>query len=544
MSLPHEPIPLIPPMTRRIAQQAFPKGNVYMKMRDELGTIYKTDVFADLYPLQGQPSYSPWRLALVSIMQFAENLSDRQAADAVRARLDWKYALSLELGDSGFDYSVLSEFRQRLLAHDAGERLLDVMLTHFKAQGLLTGTGKQRSDATHVFAAVQWLNRLEFVGRSLQNALEQLSEEAPDWLKAWVEPIWFTRYGQVLSDYRLPKSKTEREALALQIGHDGWQLLETIYHDSSCPSDLRDVSAVRILRQIWVQQYVWIDGELHWRKGKELPPSHRLIKSPFDLEARYSRKRETEWVGYKVHLTETCDEQSLNLITHVQTTPATTNDVVILPDIHQALARKDLLPDEHYVDAGYMSAVDLAQAELEYDVNLMGFVREESSWQRETGYDISAFDIDWINQQVTCPQGHHSTSWIPIVDAKRTLFRVAFPKSACRTCPVHDQCTRSVKRHLTFPEQAVFEKREQRRAEQKEDTFRERYRIRSGVEGTMSEGAFVLGMRRSRYRGLDKTHLQHVMTATAMNLTRAINWLATPKKSKTRKTRFAKLQAA
>lgn len=544
MSLEYEAIAMIPPMTRRIALQAFPKGNVYMKMRDELGTIYKTDVFTDLYPHQGQPGYSPWRLALVSIMQFAENLSDRQAADAVRARLDWKYALSLELGDSGFDYSILSEFRQRLLAHDAGERLLDILLSHFKQEGLLRGTGKQRTDATHVFAAVKWLNRLELVGRSLQNALEQLSEEAPDWLRAWVEPIWFSRYGQVLSDYRLPKAKTEREALALQIGHDGWHLLETIYHDSSCPSHLCSVSAVQILRQIWVQQYVWIDGKLHWREGKQLPPSHRLIKSPFELEARYSRKRETEWVGYKVHLTETCDEQSLNLITHVETTPATTNDIVILPDIHKALARKNLLPDEHYVDAGYMSAVDLTQAELEYDVNLMGFVREESSWQRETGYDISAFNIDWEKQQVTCPQGHHSTSWREIADEKRTLCRVAFPKSACRTCSVHDQCTRSVKRHLTFPEQAVFEKREQRRAEQKEDTFRERYRIRSGIEGTMSEGAFVLGMRRSRYRGLDKTHLQHVLTATAMNLTRTMNWLEKPEKSKTRKTRFARLQAA
>ena len=544
MSLEYETIPPIPPMTRRTAQQAFPKGNVYMKMRDELGAIYTSDVFQDLYPRKGQPGYSPWRLALVSIMQFAENLTDRQAADAVRARLDWKYALSLELGDSGFDYSVLSEFRQRLLDHDASERLLDVLLNHFRDEGLLTGVGKQRSDATHVCAAIQWLNRLELVGRSLQYALEQLSDEAPDWLRNWVEPIWFSRYGEVLSAYRLPTSRPEREQLALQIGQDGWLLLDTLYHDTRCPAHLKELPAVQILRQIWLQQYVWMNEQLQWRTGKELPPAHRLLKSPFDLEARYSRKRQTEWVGYKVHLTETCDDQSLNVITQVMTTPASTNDIVILPDIHEALAQKDMLPDEHFVDAGYVSAVDLANAQTDYGVNLMGFVWEESSWQKATGYDVSAFVIDWEKQQVTCPQGQLSTSWIPVVDDKRTVFRVAFPKSACRACSARDQCTRSVKRHLTFPEQAVFEKREQRRMEQKEKAFHEQYRIRSGIEGTMSEGAFVRGMRRARYRGLDKTHLQHVLTATAMNLTRAMNWLTKPAKSKTRTTRFARLQAA
>ena len=148
-----------------------------------------------------------------------------------------------------------------------------------------------------------------------------------------------------------------------------------------------------------------MNEQLQWRAGKELPPARRLLKSPFDLEARYSRKRQTEWVGYKVHLTETCDDQSLNVITQVMTTRASTNDIVVLPDIHEALAQKDLLPDEHFVDAGYISAVDLANAQTNYAINLMGFVREESSWQKATGYDVSAFAIDWDKQQVTLSTG-------------------------------------------------------------------------------------------------------------------------------------------
>jgi transposase len=544
MSLDRNPILSIPPMTKRIARQAFPKGNVYMKMRDRFGTLYEDDLFADLYPIDGQPAYAPWRLALVSVMQFAENLTDRQAADAVRARIDWKYALSLELDDSGFDFSILSEFRQRLIADDQGERLLNELLRHFDEAGLLKGKRKQRTDATHILASVRRLNRLELVGRSLQQALDKLSEEDPDWLREWVEPIWFTRYGHVLSSYRLPKSPSEREALALEIGQDGWRLLDAIYHDPDTPDDLRHLRAIQILRQIWLQQYVWDNDQLRFREGKELPPAHRLIESPFDIDARFSRKRATEWVGYKVHLTETCEDAHPNVITRVVTTPASTPDINALPEIHAGLHRENRLPEAHFVDMGYLSAVDLHRAQADYGVNLVGFLREDASWQTQTGYDISAFEIDWQAERVTCPEGTVSTSWNTYTDEKRTRIRVAFPQSSCATCPARDACTRGKRRHLSFPEQAVFESRDQRRTEQKTIAFQQAYQRRSGVEGTMSQGAFVLGMRRTRYRGLEKVHLQHILTATAMNLTRAMNWLDRRPKSRTRKTRFGRLQVA
>jgi len=130
-----------------------------MKMRDELGTFFTDDQFQDIYPPEGQPSFSPWRLALVSIMQFTECLSDRQAADAVRARIDWKYALNLSLEDEGFDHSILCEFRQRLLDRAECERLLTSMLQIFKSKKLLKEGGKQRTDATHVLASSRLLNR-------------------------------------------------------------------------------------------------------------------------------------------------------------------------------------------------------------------------------------------------------------------------------------------------------------------------------------------------------------------------------------------------
>lgn len=160
MSLKSQPIPPIPPLTIPSAQKAFRTGNTDRQMRDLEGTFFSDDQIDALYPADGQSTCSLWRRALVNVMQFAENLTDRQAADAVRARIDWKYALRLELTDDGFDFSVLSEFRQRLIEHEAGESLLNEMLRQFQARERLRRGGQQRTDSTHVLAAVRHLNRL------------------------------------------------------------------------------------------------------------------------------------------------------------------------------------------------------------------------------------------------------------------------------------------------------------------------------------------------------------------------------------------------
>src|SRR5215212_9034039 len=169
MSLqPQQPLPRVPEQTARIARAAFPKGSPYLTLRDTLGTIFEDGHFADLYPKQGQPACPPWRLALITLMQFREGLSDRQAAEAVRARIDWKYLLGLELSDPGVDFSVLCEFRDRLLAGGAQERLLERVLEVARELGVLKARGRQRTDSTHVLAAVRTLNQLELVAETLR----------------------------------------------------------------------------------------------------------------------------------------------------------------------------------------------------------------------------------------------------------------------------------------------------------------------------------------------------------------------------------------
>ncbi len=131
MSLHPQQLCAIPPETIRVAKSAFPKGNIYLKMRDELGVFYSDDNFNSLFSEKGKPAFCPWRLALITIMQYVEGLTDRQAADAVRGRLDWKYALGLELTDSGFDFSLLSEFRDRLIKGELEQQLFQEMLDIF-----------------------------------------------------------------------------------------------------------------------------------------------------------------------------------------------------------------------------------------------------------------------------------------------------------------------------------------------------------------------------------------------------------------------------
>src|SRR2546421_7057758 len=223
MSLhPHTPYP-VPADTQRVARAAFPHGNIYMEVADRLGTIYHDAQFAALFPTRGQPAEAPARLALVTILQFAEGLSDRQAADAVRSRIDWKYVLGLDLTDPGFHHTVLSEFRTRLVAGEAASHLLDALLTLARAQGLLKTRGRQRTDSTHVLAAIRVLNRLERVGETLRAALNSLAVVAPDWLRAQAPPEWYHRYSHRVENYELPKTEAARRQLAASIGADGQQ---------------------------------------------------------------------------------------------------------------------------------------------------------------------------------------------------------------------------------------------------------------------------------------------------------------------------------
>ena len=535
----------IPEETVKVAKAAFPKGNAYLGLRDELKIIYTDETFADMFPKRGQPAESPGRLALVTVLQFAEGLSDRQAADAVRSRIDWKYLLGLELSDPGFDYSVLSEFRSRLISHGAEERLLDKLVELLKAHKLIKERGCQRTDATHIQTAVRQLNRLEKVGETLRAALNSLASAAPDWLRERVPQEWYERYGSRVEAYRLPKKEPEWEAYAVQVGEDGYRLLGWAYELGS-PQEVRDNPAVEILRRVWVQEYYRVDDHTDWRKPDNAPPGEQRIQSPYDPEARYSKKREIGWVGYKAHLTETCDNDQPHLIVHVETTPATRADSTMVPNIHQALADKQVLPGEHLLDSGYINASHILEAQERYGIRIIGHPIPDSSWQAQAnqGFALAQFTIDWAKQVVTCPAQHQSRGWYPGKDKQGTpMISVCFSKRDCQPCQSRQACTHKDQggRTLGFRTQAEYGALQKLRQNVQTEEFKQKYRQRAGIEGTISQGVRRCDLRYTRYIGLAKTHLQNLAIGAAINLARLFTWLCELPLAKTRTSAFASL---
>src|SRR5918912_975332 len=386
MSLHPEPIGAIPAETARVARAAFPKRTVVMRLREEFDVLYEDADFAALYPARGQPGLTPWRLALVTVFQFLEHLSDRQAADAVRARIDWKYALGLELTAPGFHFSVLAEFRARLVAGGAEHLLLDRMLERFKARGLVKARGKQRTDGTHVLAAVHDLHLLELVAETLRATLDDLAA-----------------------------------------------------------------------------------------------------------------------IG--------------------------------------------LLPSEHFVDSAYVDAALLVGSRRDHGVSLEGPVRGVAN--RHTGaaqgFAQRDFTIDWERERVTCTRGKASVTWragLDEVGAPR--IQAVFSRTDCGACAARELCTpaKAGRRSVYFHPRPEYEALNAARARMHDPAWKRRYRVRAGVEGTLSQGVRAFGMRRSRYIGLAKTGLQQACTGAAMNVSRAVSWLAGATRAKTRVTRFAALGQA
>jgi transposase len=536
-----------------------------VQVRDRLGQWLQDEEFAAAFGIRGRPGWSPSQLALVTVLQRAENLTDRPAAEAVRTRIDWQYLLGLPLDDPGFDHTVLAEFRGKVA--DAGLELvaLDALLARLAADGLVKAGGKQRTDSTHVVAAVAALNRLELAGESVRAALEALTAACPAWVARRIcVPDFARRYGTPMTSWRPPQSEARRGELAIACARDGYALLEAVY-DSSSPGWLRELPATDVLRRVLLQNYTRaITGgkEVIKRREKEpegdgLPPGHARIASPYDTDARWGVKREEFWLGYKLHVTETCDDAPActcrpaaagipdrghdkgcahltapNLVTHVATTDATVPDNQMTSVTHQDLAARNLAPGRHYLDSGYLSAALVVSALTTWGIALIGPLLADTSAQARAGagYARADFTADYDAQTVTCPQGKTSASWSPCTQHGKDAIVATFSARDCGPCPARPQCTTNSKhqRQLTLPPRDLAEAQAAARAAEKTTGFQADYARRAGVEGTMHQAASH-GARRARYRGLPKTRLDHAYMATALNLLRLeAYWTGTP----------------
>lgn len=524
-----------------------------MRVRDALGPLFSdtdftTGRFAGMYSVFGQPGLSPALLIMVMILQFRHNLSDADAARAVADRISWKYALGLDLDDPGFDPSVLTEFRARLVTDERADALLDLMLQRLQAAGLVRAGGRQRTDSTHVIAGVRRLNRIETVGETLRAALEAIARISPAWIVPLLEAGWDERYGRKVETCRLLTRKNASvQALADQIGVDGAKLLAAIDADTAA-GWMNTLPEVQTLRLVWDQQYTTTSaGRPRLKAAEELPPAAERVHSPYDPQARYSAKdsgeRSIEWVGCKAHLTESCDEDLPRLVTDVHTTPATDPDVTAATTIQDKLLARGLAPDQHLMDAGYCSAANIS-ASTQRGITLLTPVVVRIGRNADKGtFTPADFTIDWQAGAATCPAGATSASMRPY---KTGLVAFLFSNRDCRPCPIRDQCTLAAERSsrkITVHPQPIHQARMAARAAQNTEQWRTTYNIRAGIEGTISEAVRGPNLRNARYRGLAKTHLQNTLSAMAINISRLGAYLDVRPATQRRPTRIHELCA-
>lgn len=511
----------IPEWTSRLAKASFPKGTLAMRLRDALGMIYEEEDFADLFAKRGRDAYDPRRLALVLVLQALENLSDLQAADMVRGRLDWKYALGLAPDDAGFDASLLTYFRERLVQAGAQERVLEPILRVCHEQGLLKEAGKQRLDSTMVLANARRLSSLESVGEAMRMVLNAWADSEPEWLLGVVSEDWFDRYTHRFELARFPKEKSQQELLKEQVGTDAWVLLQAA-RSPQAPQAVQEDGLLDLLEGIWNQHFERREGKIHWRDGPSLCNGERIV-NPYEPEAREARKRDKDWLGYKVHVMESCEEQeAVHLVLHVAVSEATQADGEMMNQLEPAEGSVVPRVQELYVDSGYVTGEGLVFWGR-VGIQVTGPVLPDTSWQARGGYGREQFAVDWATHEVRCPQGQRSQAWIAHSDPRGYgTIQVRFAARTCEGCAVKTACTKRASggRTLTLHGREEVEAAlQQRRREQQTPAFQQRYARRAGVEGTIAQ-AVSLGMRHARYVGKDKTLLQANAIAAAINFAR------------------------
>jgi transposase len=360
-----------------------------------------------------------------------------------------------------------------------------------------------------------------------------------------VPDAWIERYARRFDNYRLPKEETRRAVLAAQIGQDGAMLLDAIRLDPGLHW-MAHVPAVEILRQMWIQQFSTVNGQIAWRDLADLPPSPALIQTPHEPTARYSKKRQMAWTGYKLHMTETCDHDQPGIIVNVETTAAPTTDYDVVDAIHAHPAERELVPATHLVDSGYVSAQHMITQATTYGVDLVGAVQAENSWQARSadGLGISQFTIDWERRKARCPEGHESQKWHEQLDRVGTpTVYIKFHTATCRACPIRERCVKSetLPRSLSIRSQAAFETLQAARERQQSALFQQQMGQRAGVEGVFNQGNRRCDLRHARYIGHEKVHLQHLIIATALNLVRVGAWIAETPRATTRRSPFVQL---
>lgn len=486
------------------------------------------------YPTAGQWGVHPFRIIAMLLLQAMEGHSDRQAAEAMKLNVGWKLVLRLSMKEQGFDDSVLSKARDRFLETEVLAELFVALLDLANQKGYLSVI-KQRVDATHIEACVRSLNRTELVLETVRNGIEALMDEDPDFVMDIKKDDWLKRYYLDRPfNYRLPKNETGRVKLAEAAGSDGFYILDSIAKLSkNRRKKLENLEAIVTLRRVLEEQFSkGGKGKPKFKEKKELRPSGERIVSPFEPDARSACKGDKHWTGYKAHLSETCVKGFPNLITHIETTPATMNDSEALPKIAATLIKRELQPQKLYTDSGYVNVDYLTELKIEHGIDVKARLANGHSWQSAEGkgFDQVNFRIDWKKQEAICPAKNKSIRWKPANNGASNAY---FDARDCKSCPFKKSCAKGEFRILHLKPEPVYRHMQYMRKRQKTENFKKEYKVRAGAEGTQSEFVKYAG-RQTKVRGMEKVHQKNVLAALAINFSRIFRWISKQSRSVTR----------
>jgi transposase len=520
MCLKPQPPQPIPDATAALLRDLFEEDSVYQFIGDVLFEQFRDEDFADLYPKDGQPAISPVLLSFVTIFQSLEDLSDRKTVYSLRFRFDWKYALHLPPSYRGFDHTVLSEFRQRLLEHKAEGRIFNAIFAQLKQLGFYKQRGIQRTDSLAIYTHCRLLKRIELCVETMRVVIKELLHRDPDWTRATLPAKWEERYARRCKSERL--SEEERQTLAVLVGDDGQWLLDRLAQEDA--AHLAELRAVETLRDVWKVHYErGADGHMRWTTDGERGGAH-AIETPHDPDARWSTKRSSDWVGYKLQVTETDDADQPHLITDIAVTPAPASDMHAISEIRERQSKQDTLPSERFVDSGYVSGENIKDGRTSGE-ELLGPIRTTVTPQSKLpdGFSHADFQIDFDQRLVICPGGQTT----PITSSGKNGEQAVFPRKVCAACPLRSRCCTGKKegRALTFG--LSYQETQQARQRQQTEAFKTKYRAhRGGVEGCLSALVRGQGVRTTRYVGQGKNHLRALFVGTAVNLMRSAAWRA------------------
>ena len=509
----------IPQFTRGVVERMLPADSIFRLLGEEAQEIFDEAAMVEMYHHRGRGALNPVMMSIVLILQYFHNLPDREAADAARMRLDWKYALRQELDWEGFNYASIHYFRKRLLAHGQEYEVFQQVLRYLEETGYAK-SWRIRTDATHIIGNIARLSRLELVCETLRLALVALISADSKWALARLSDAFVNVYGEKRSEYKLSKAQIAK--MMQGAGRDGYLLLEQI--EKHGKAEWLELEEIKTLAEVLDQQYERsAEGDEDDGKSRlaapRSKPKQAAICSPHDPQARFGVKGQTKWLGWKVHLSETIDSP-FPIIADIGVHSALQTDEAALPEIQDRLAGRGMLPEKQYADRGYTSGKTIEESAAR-GVNLRGNVREDT--RKPPGFRLGDFYIDKANRRAQCPAGKWSASFNHSKQS-HVDYLVRFGKQ-CLKCPFMSQCT-SDKRGRSLEISVWQDSVSERRLEQALPWFDTEMQVRNRVESAFSETKRRHGMRRSRYRGRRKLGLQVAFTATAVNLKRYAGHLA------------------